>query len=153
MVHRGPGVSAHHPDGEHQLRAHRVDHRGLVKLGDSELTLRDRAQDVRGLGVFDGDGEEVGSVEDLYVDEQEHEARFLDVAAGGFFGPGEKHFLIPVVAVAEAREGGVVVDQGRQRVADSPPFDTEGVPQPSYQREVYDYYGYPVARGPYPGGA
>jgi sporulation protein YlmC with PRC-barrel domain len=126
----------------------------LVKLSDSEFVLEDRAQDVRGLDVCDSNGDEVGSVEDLYVDEEERKVRFLDVAAGGFFGLGEKRFLIPVEVVREVNEGGVVVNQGREKVAGSPPFDTGVVPQPSYQREVYDYYGYAGShRGPYPGGA
>jgi hypothetical protein len=57
---------------------------------------------------------------------------------------GEKHFLVPVEAVREVREDGVVVvDQKRQRVADSPLFDADVVPQPAYQDELYKYYGYP----------
>ena len=127
---------------------------GLVRLSDSELVLEDRTQDVRGLDVYDNDGDQIGTVEDLYADTQECKVRFLDVSAGGFLGLGQKHFLVPVEAVGEVREDGVVVDQGRQKVADSPPFDTRVVPQPPYQREVYEYYGYPpFVRGPYPGGA
>ena len=128
---------------------------GLVRLSDSGLVLEDRTQDVRGLDVFDKDGDQIGTVEHLYADTEEGKVRFLDVSAGGFLGLGQKRFLVPVEAVGEVREdGGVVVDQGRQKVAGSPPFDTRVVPQPSYQREVYEYYGYPpFVRGPYPGGA
>ncbi len=50
-------------------------------------------------------------------------------------------------AVAEVREDRVVVDQSRGKVARSPPFDTRVVPQPSYQRDIYDYYGYGRAGG------
>ncbi len=128
---------------------------GLVRLSDSELVLEDRTQDVRGLDVYDKDGDRIGTVDDLYADTQERKVRFLDVSAGGVLGLGEKRFLVPVEAVGEVREdGGVVVDQSRQKVAGSPPFDTRVVPQPAYQREVYEYYGYPsFVRGPYPGGA
>ena len=128
---------------------------GLVRLNDSELVLEDRAQDVRGMDVYDRDGEQIGTVDDLYADTQERKVRFLDVSAGGVLGLGQKRFLVPVEAVGGVREDGVVVvDQGRGKVAGSPPFDTRVVPQPSYQREVYAYYGYPpFVRGPYPGGA
>ncbi len=126
----------------------------LVKLSDSEFVLEDRTQDVRGLDVYDSNGDEIGSVEDLYADEEERKVRFLEVAAGGFLGLGGKRFLIPVEAVREVSEDRVVVDRSREKVAESPPFDTEVVPRPSYQREVYDYYGYADHhRGPYPGGA
>jgi sporulation protein YlmC with PRC-barrel domain len=127
---------------------------GLVSLNDSELVLEDRTQDVRGLDVYDKDGDRIGRVDDLYADTQERKVRFLDVSAGGFLGLGGKHFLVPVEAVGEVSEDGVVVDQGRGKVAGSPPFDTRVVPQPPYQRQVYEYYGYPpFVMGPYPGGA
>jgi sporulation protein YlmC with PRC-barrel domain len=116
----------------------------LVRLSDSGLALEDLAQDVRGLDVYDEDGDQIGTVKDLYADTEERKVRFLDVGAGGFMGLGEKHFLVPVEAVREVREDGVVVvDQKRQRVAESPLFDADVVPQPAYQDELYEYYGYP----------
>ena len=86
----------------------------LVRLSDSGLVLEDLAQDVRGLDVYDEDGDQIGTVEDIYADAQERKVRFLDVGAGGFLGLGERRFLIPVEAVSEVREDGVVVvDQKR----------------------------------------
>ena len=115
----------------------------LVRLSDSGLALEDLTQDVRGLDVHDEDGERIGAVKDLYADTEERKVRFLDVGAGGFVGLGQKHFLVPVEAVSEVREDGVVVvAQKRQRVADSPPFEADVVPQPPYQDELYEYYGY-----------
>ncbi len=125
---------------------------GLIKLSDSDLILEDRTQDVRGLDVYDTNDEEIGTVEGLYVDEEERKVRFLDVGAGGLLGLGEKNFLIPVEAVRELNEDGVVVDHSREKVADSPPFDTNVVPQAPYQRDIYDYYGYARSGGrTYPG--
>ena len=116
----------------------------LARLSDSGLVLEDLAQDVRGLDVYDNDGDQIGKVEDLYADTEERKVRFLDVSAGGFLGLGEKRFLIPVEAVSEVREDGgvVVVDQKRRKVAESPLFDADVVPQPPYQDELYKYYGY-----------
>ena len=116
----------------------------LVRLSDSGLALEDLTQDVRGLDVYDEDGDQIGTVEDLYADAQERKVRFLEVGAGGFMGLGQKRFLVPVEAVSEVREDGVVVvDQKRRRVADSPLFDADVVvPHPLYQDELYEYYGY-----------
>ena len=134
--------------------AQHTDEHQLVKLGDSDFRLQAPEHDIRGLDVYDDEGNEIGSVEDLYVDEQERKVRFMDVGAGGFLGIGEKHFMIPVEALREVNEDRVMVDQSREKVAGSPPFDPDVVPRPSYQREVYDYYGYADPhRGPYPGGA
>jgi sporulation protein YlmC with PRC-barrel domain len=114
----------------------------LVKLEDSDFVLEDRAQDLRGLVVYDRDGKEIGSVEGLYVDTEERAVRFLDVGAGGFLGVGEKHFMIPVEVVTDVDGDGVTIDQGRQKVIDSPALPTNVVPEVDYQRGVYDYYGY-----------
>ncbi len=114
----------------------------LVKLEDSGFVLEDRAQDLRGFDVYDRDGKEIGSVEGLYVDTEEREVRFLDVGAGSFLGVGEKHFMIPVEAVTDVDGDGVTIDQGRQKVIDSPALPTNVVPEADYQRGVYDYYGY-----------
>jgi sporulation protein YlmC with PRC-barrel domain len=125
---------------------------GLIRLSDSEFTLEDWVHDIRGLDVYDKGGEEIGTVEGLYVDEEVRKARFLDVGAGGFLGLGEKNFLVPVEAVREVNENGVVVGQSREKVAGSPPFDTNVVPQAPYQRDIYDYYGYARSGGhTYPG--
>jgi sporulation protein YlmC with PRC-barrel domain len=120
---------------------------GLVKLSDSEFDLEDRMQDTRGLDVYDKNGEEIGTVEGLYADTDERKVRFLDVGAGGFLRLGEKNFLVPVEAVQEVNEEGVVIDESREKVADSPPFDTSVVPQPPYQRDICKYYGYGRRRG------
>src|SRR5215208_5346206 len=92
----------------------------LVRLSDSGLVLEDLTQDVRGLDVYDEDGDQIGTVEDLYADAEERKVRFLDVGAGGFLGLGERRFLIPVEAVSEVREDRVVVAHKRQKVAGSP---------------------------------
>jgi sporulation protein YlmC with PRC-barrel domain len=125
---------------------------GLIRLSDSEFTLEDWVHDIRGLDVYDKGGEEIGTVEGLYVDEEVRKARYLDVGAGGFLGLGEKNFLVPVEAVREVNENGVVVGQSREKVAGSPPFDTNVVHQAPYQRDIYDYYGYARSGGhTYPG--
>ena len=73
---------------------------GLVRMGESSFVPANLEDDLRGKDVYDPEGQRLGSVEDLYVDRKEREVRFLEVGAGGFLGIGEKHFLVPVEAVA-----------------------------------------------------
>jgi sporulation protein YlmC with PRC-barrel domain len=136
----------HKPDGQERT-AHAAAEPKLVKLSDSGFVLEDPNQDLRGLDVYGSDGKEIGTVEDFYVDSEDRRVRFLDVGAGGFLGIGEKHFLIPVEAVASVYEDGVTVDQSREKVTGSPPFDTSVVPQDNYLRDIYHYYGYGRAGG------
>jgi ribosomal 30S subunit maturation factor RimM len=58
----------------------------LVKMSDSDLRLEEPWQDIRGLEVYDVNGEQIGSVEDLYVDRDSSLPRFLEVSAGGSWG-------------------------------------------------------------------
>ena len=108
----------------------------LVKMSDSGFGVKSREVDIRRLGVFDQDGDQIGSVEDFYVDTQEREVRLLEVSAGGFLGLGEKRFLIPVEAVTSFREGGVTVGESREKGSESP-FDTKIVPLVANERDEY----------------
>jgi len=125
----------HHAD-QHDRTAHPAGQSKLVKLSDSEFHLVDEAADVRGLGVFNQNGEQMGSVEDLYIDPEERKVRFLDVAAGGFLGLGEKRFLIPVQAIVKIYEDGITVNQGSDKVSESPLLGAKVVPEAAYGRDV-----------------
>lgn len=113
----------------------------LLRLSDSMLTLERPADDLRDRRVLDSDEEEVGKVEDLFIDEGEGKVRFLLVRAGGFLGIGAEHLLIPVDAVAAIDEKGVHISHGRQHLAGAPQYDPNLVTLDYYQ-SLYGYYGY-----------
>jgi sporulation protein YlmC with PRC-barrel domain len=124
----------------------------LVRLSDTELTVADPAEDVRGRTVVDKDGEEVGEVDDLLVDDREHHVRFLRVSSGGFLGLGATKLLIPVEAITRISDTAVYVDQTRQHMAGAPPYDPDLVHEDvaegayagaGYYSDLYRYYGYP----------
>ena len=118
---------------------------GFVKLSDSDFVFENPEQDIRGKDVYDVVGEQIGSVDDLYIDGQERKVRFLEVGAGGLLGMGEKHFLVPVESVTEVGEARVTIEPGSEKVAGSPPFDATVVaPTTAYQRrrQAHDDYDY-----------
>src|SRR5215210_3030861 len=135
--------------------AHAEQRPNLVKLSESEdLLLEEPWQDIRGLDVMDVNGEQIGSVEDLYLDDREEglvrAPRFLDVSAGGFLGMGKKHFLVPVEEVTRnvSEEDRVTVNHNRETVLGSPDFDPDDtMPDLSFQRTVYSHYGRPTPEG------
>jgi len=114
----------------------------LIKLGDTDLTVADPAEDIRGHTVVDQQGEDIGHVDGLMIDEDERKVRFLQVAAGGFLGIGEKTFLIPVDAISRIEDDQVRVDQTRERIVGGPSYDPDLVKQPDYFENSYGYYGY-----------
>ncbi len=109
----------------------------LVKLEDFDGELEEPWQDVQGLKVFDKNGDEVGTVEDLYVYEDAQAVHLLKVA--GDEGP----FLIPVDAVTSASEDGVNVEQDKDVISGSPEFDSDDVPDLETSRAAYEHFGYP----------
>ena len=115
----------------------------LTKLSELAVPLEENWQDIRNLNVYDISDEQIGSVADLYVDQQARQPRFLIVSAGGFLGIGKKHFLIPVEEVSrDVGEERVTVTQSRDKVLNSPEFDPDvGVPTADLQRAIDAYYG------------
>lgn len=108
----------------------------LVRLEDFEGDLEEPWQDVQGLKVFDKNGDEVGTVEDLYVYADADAAHLLKVAGD------EGSFLIPVDAVTSASEEGVNVEQDGDVILGSPQFDSDDVPDLETSRAAYEYFGY-----------
>ena len=108
----------------------------LVRLEDFEGDLEEPWQDVQGLKVFDKKGDEVGTVEDLYVYADADAAHLLKVAGD------EGSFLIPVDAVTSASEEGVNVEQDGDVILGSPQFDSDDVPDLETSRAAYEYFGY-----------
>lgn len=114
----------------------------LLKLSDTDLTLADSAEDIRGCTVLDRGGEEIGHVDDLLIDDLEHKVRFLQVASGGFLGLGERTFLIPVDAITRIHDNHVHIDRTREHVAGAPDYDPNVVPERHYYEGLYGHYGY-----------
>ncbi len=113
----------------------------LLRLSDSTLTLERPKDDLRGLHVFDSDGEEVGKVLDLFIDETEGKVRFLLVKSGGFLGLGAEELLIPVETIVRIDSKGVHTSHGVGQIAGAPKYDPELVDQ-EYYTTLYGYYGY-----------
>lgn len=116
----------------------------LVKLSDETLILADPSQDIRHRKVIDRDGEEIGHVSDLFVDRDLKRVRMMQVAAGGFLGLGDRHFLVPVDAVRRVTQNTVYIDHTRAKVIGSPPYDPKLIVVPVRESWAgyYGYYGY-----------
>jgi sporulation protein YlmC with PRC-barrel domain len=113
----------------------------LVRLSDTNIKFVDSVEDIRGRKVFDRNGEEVGKVEELFIDQGEEKVRFLEISSGGFLGLGETRFLLPVDAITTINTDEVRVDQTREYVAGAPRYSPELV-DADYLTGTYDYYGY-----------
>jgi sporulation protein YlmC with PRC-barrel domain len=109
----------------------------LVKLDDFEGELEEHWWEARGLAVLDKHGDEVGTVEDLYIYEDAQAVHLLKIEIEG------SHFLIPVDAITNVQDDGVNVEQDKGTIMESPEHDSEDVPDRETSRAAYDHYGYP----------
>jgi uncharacterized protein (TIGR02271 family) len=97
-----------------------------------------------GYAVYDRDGEKIGKVDDLFVDEGDR-PEYIGVKMG-FFGASST--LIPVDAVtADDRSRSLTVNQPKSTVKDGPRFDDDHEITPEYENEVRSYYGLGAAGG------
>jgi sporulation protein YlmC with PRC-barrel domain len=120
----------------------------LHRLSRSDLRLADDRLDVRDRTVFDGDGQRLGVVDDLLIDDHERHVRFLRVHAGGVLGIGRDVFLVPTEAIVRLEPDAVHLGRTSADVAGSPPYDPELIDQPDWAG-LYGYWGYaPYWMGP-----
>ena len=117
---------------------------GLIRLDDSDFVPANPEDDLRSKGVLDAEGQRIGRVEELYIDRQEREVRFLEVGAGGFMGIGQKCFLVPVESVTQVAEGWVTIEPGRTEGVEGPaPFVTKVAPPSAEDRRSDGYASLP----------
>ncbi len=116
----------------------------LHTLKEMHVTPRDPAQDIRSRKIEDANGESLGKIEGLLIDDQENKVRFLRVASGGFLGVGQDTALIPVEAITKIGKDVVRVNQTRERISAAPTYNPSLIDD-RYYTGLYGYYGY----GPY----
>lgn len=114
-------------------------HGTLVSLSDTNLPIRDTAQDTRGKAVVDRKGEEIGKVKDVFVDEQAGKVRMLEIASGGFLGMGETTFLVPVDGISNIDQDTIQLSQERSKFTDAPKYDPNRVDE-KFVTDTYRFH-------------
>ena len=109
----------------------------IVRLDDFEGDLEEDWQDAKGQKVLDKNGEEVGTVEELYVWEGPSTVHLIEVDGD------ERSFLIPSHAVTNVDDDGVKLELGKDKLMQSPELESDDVPDPETRRAAFGYYGYP----------
>jgi len=115
----------------------------LVRLENTGLTVGDPREDIRGRTVIDRNGDEIGHVDALLIDDRKRNVRFLEVASGGIFGIIAQKFLVPVDAITRVGPDQVMVDQTSKQIAGAPRYDPGLTYDQGYYADLYGYYGYP----------
>lgn len=99
--------------------------------------------DLRGRQVFDDSGEEIGTVRDLFLDEEGQQVHYLDVRAGGFLGLGDRMLVIPPHVVDGISEERVTLNQSRQKVIEEPEFSPGHILEAHDRQAISRHFGGP----------
>ena len=91
----------------------------------------------RGADVIDQDGDKVGTVEEIYLDQQTDEPEWALVKTGMF---GSKSTFVPLSG-ANPDGDNLRVPFEKDRIKDAPKIDPEQELSQSEEHELYSYYG------------
>jgi uncharacterized protein (TIGR02271 family) len=87
--------------------------------------------------LFGSDGEKLGTIEEIYLDNESGEPEWALVTTGMF---GTKQSFVPL-RDASASDEGVTVPFDKSTVKDSPKMDPDGQLSESEEAELYRHYG------------
>lgn len=100
-----------------------------------------------GSRVKNSQGENLGKIEDMAVDQSSGQIAYLVLSFGGILGLGDKLFAIPwgLFVPSNTEESVLCLDVDKDILKESPGFDKHHWPQEAeseYLLDVYSYYGY-----------
>lgn len=105
----------------------------------------DRASKIIGMDVKNPQGENLGDIKDIAIDETTGRIAYAVLGAGGTLGIGEKYFAIPWKALSMSQSGdNFVINVDKDRLKKAPGFDKNNWPDFANQQwgtEVHRYYG------------
>src|SRR3954453_12835513 len=97
---------------------------------------RVRLDEMRGVPVYDVEGSKIGTVEEIFYDQQSHTPEWVGIGTGFF---GTKRVLVPVQG-ARVTDDGLLVAYPKDQVKDSPDIDEDQISQ-ECEAQLTAYYG------------
>jgi uncharacterized protein (TIGR02271 family) len=102
---------------------------------EQTLTM-ERLSELRGADVYAQDGEKIGSIDEIFYDEETRRPEWIGIGTGFF---GTKRVVVPTEN-AKAGAHGVTVPYSKDQIKDAPDIDADEISQET-ERELYSYYG------------
>ena len=112
-------------------------------------TTRQDALSWRGQDLVDADGDKIGKIDEIYLDQQSGEPEWAVVTTGLF---GTKQSFVPLGDATTSADG-VRVPFDKSTVKDAPKIDPDGRLSQSEERHLYSHYGREYQEFSGPGGS
>lgn len=99
---------------------------------------------VEGTSVYNGNGDKLGSIDDLMIDKRSGLVRYAVLEFGGFLGMGTDRYPLPWSMLKyDTKLDGYVVPVDKSQLEKAPRYSPTETPEYSdeYGRNVYDHYG------------
>lgn len=90
-----------------------------------------------GQPVYDISGQQIGKIEDIYIDDETQQPEWVSIDAGGMFR--SKHYLAPIEG-AEFQGDGLKVAYSKDQVSSAPSFTADEI-SIDEEQELYEHYG------------
>jgi uncharacterized protein (TIGR02271 family) len=90
----------------------------------------------KGQDLLDTDGDKIGTIDEIYIDQQTEQPEWALVKTGLFGGTGT---FVPL-SQATPEEGGVRVPYAKSHVKDAPNIEPDGELSQSEERTLYEHY-------------
>ena len=100
---------------------------------------------VVGATAYDGSGEKIGKVGNVYYDDDTDQPKWLTVHTGLF---GGNETFVPVQGADLASDGRLTLAHDKATVKDAPNVDEDGHLSPEEERQLYRYYHLDGGNGP-----
>jgi sporulation protein YlmC with PRC-barrel domain len=115
----------------------------LVQLLGAEVNMLKRLRDLEDWTVVGCDGENVGEIEDFFVDDERWVIRYLSVDTGGWLT--DEPVVVSPIAVdrVDADDRRIHVDLTREQVRNAPRLEQNTPISRGWESAYSGYYGYP----------
>jgi uncharacterized protein (TIGR02271 family) len=107
------------------------------------MVSRNDIQQLSGADVYASDGDKIGSVGQVYLDDHSGDPEWVSVRTGLF---GTKESFVPLNGATLTGDR-LEVPFGKAQIKDAPKVDADGDLSPAEENELYSYYGSSSAGG------
>lgn len=115
-------------------------------IGDNEYSSVLTASSLKGTGIINNKGENLGELKDLMIDLLSGNIAYAVVSFGGFLGMGNKLFAMPWEAfVVDEKKEKLVANLDKEVLENAPGFDENNWPKKptrDFISQVHSHYGY-----------